>query len=72
MVLFNPFGLATVEAVLAQIERSRNSHSMRIAHVNPLYGSFAAQRKWLHPSRRGDARRITSEQSVSFSIRSPR
>jgi hypothetical protein len=36
IVLFNPFGLALVEAVLAQIKRSRTSPPMRIAYVNPF------------------------------------
>jgi 16S rRNA G966 N2-methylase RsmD len=71
MFLFNPFGPSTVEAVLDQIERSRNSHPMRIAYVNPLYDSILAQRKWLRPTTRWDAQRIKIEHSVTFYISSP-
>lgn len=69
--LFNPFGPATVEAVLDQIERSRNGQPLRIAYVNPLYDAILAERTWLRPTTRWDAKRLSIEHSVSFYISSP-
>lgn len=71
LFFFNPFGPATVEAVLDQIERSRNGQPLRIAYVNPLYDAILAERTWLRPTTRWDAKSLSIEHSVSFYISSP-
>ncbi len=66
MMLFNPFGPTTVEAVLDRMRVSRNSHSVRIAYINPVHERIFLDKRWLKLIEHWDQDRMQTEHSVSF------
>jgi hypothetical protein len=66
LMLFNPFGPSTVEAVLEQIRISARSHPIRIAYVNSVYDEIFSTKTWLQRVEHWDKHKMNIEHSTTF------